>query len=72
MPWLVVVVGLLHEACVAVCVRLAEPQMSLTPMPSEGRSHVALTVIERAEDGYAARCLRCGMAGPTQEMLGDA
>jgi hypothetical protein len=46
--------------------------MSLTPIPPERCGHVAPMVIERAADGYSARCLRCGTAGPAQETSGEA
>jgi hypothetical protein len=29
-------------------------------------------VIERAADGYSARCLRCGTVGPARETSGEA
>jgi hypothetical protein len=29
-------------------------------------------VIERAADGYSARCLRCGTTGPARETPGEA
>jgi hypothetical protein len=47
-------------------------RMSLTPIPPERCGHVAPMVIDRAEDGYAARCLRCGTVGPVQATSGEA
>jgi hypothetical protein len=46
--------------------------MSLTPIPPERCGHVAPMVIERAADGYSARCLRCGTTGPARETSGEA
>ncbi len=40
--------------------------MSVTPVPPEQCGHVAPMVMERAEGGYAARCLRCGTVGPVR------
>jgi hypothetical protein len=46
--------------------------MSLTPVPPERCGHVAPMVMERAEGGYAARCLRCGTVGPVRETSAEA
>ncbi len=46
--------------------------MSMTPIPPERCGHVAPMVIDRAEDGYAARCLRCGTAGPVRATSTEA
>jgi hypothetical protein len=46
--------------------------MSLTPIPPERCGHVAPMVIDRTEDGYAARCLRCGTVGPVRATSGEA
>jgi hypothetical protein len=46
--------------------------MSLTPVPPEQCGHVAQMVLERAADGYSARCLRCGTTGPVRETAGEA
>jgi hypothetical protein len=40
--------------------------LSMTPIPPEQCGHVAPIAIDRAEDGYAARCLGCGTVGPVR------
>lgn len=52
--------------------REGEVHMSMTPIPPERCGHVAPMVIERAEDGYVARCLRCGTVGPVRAASGEA
>ncbi len=46
--------------------------MSVTPVPPERCGHVAPMVMERAEGGYAARCLRCGTVGPVRATSAEA
>ena len=46
--------------------------MSLTPVAPERCGHVASMVLERAADGYSARCLRCDTTGPARETPGEA
>ena len=46
--------------------------MSMTPIPPERCGHVAPMAIYRTEDGYAARCLRCGTAGPVRATSTEA
>jgi uncharacterized Zn finger protein len=46
--------------------------MSVTPIPPERCGHVAPMVIDRAEGGYTARCLRCGTIGPVRETPTEA
>jgi uncharacterized Zn finger protein len=46
--------------------------MSVTPIPPERCGHVAPMVIDRAEGGYTARCLRCGTVGPVRETPTEA
>jgi hypothetical protein len=43
-----------------------DTKMSLTPIPPDRCGHVAPMVIEPADGGYAARCLRCGTTGPAR------
>jgi hypothetical protein len=49
-----------------------DSKMSVTPIPPERCGHVAPMVIERAEGGYAASCLRCGATGPARGTPGEA
>jgi hypothetical protein len=49
-----------------------DTKMSVTPIPPHRCGHVAPMVVERAEGGYAARCLRCGTTGPARGTSGDA
>ena len=46
--------------------------MTVTPVPPERCGHVAPMIIDRAEGGYAARCLRCGTTGPVRETSAEA
>jgi hypothetical protein len=46
--------------------------MSVTPVPPGRCGHVAPMVIDWAEGGYAARCLRCGTVGPVRESSAEA
>lgn len=46
--------------------------MSLTAIPPERCGHVAPMAVEPAEEGYAARCLRCGTTGPLRASSGEA
>ncbi len=46
--------------------------MSMTPIPPERCGHVAPMAIERAGDGYVARCLRCGTAGTERATSAEA
>ena len=46
--------------------------MSMTPIAPERCGHVAPMVIERAEGGNVARCLRCGTVGPVRATSGEA
>ena len=47
-------------------------KMSVTPIPPHRCCHVAPMVLERAEGGYVARCLRCGTTGPARGTSGEA
>jgi hypothetical protein len=49
-----------------------DTKMSVTPIPSHRCGHVAPMALERAEGGYAARCLRCGTTGPARGPSGEA
>jgi hypothetical protein len=49
-----------------------DTKMSVTPIPPNRCGHVAPMVVERAEGGYAARCLRCGTTGPARRTSGEA
>ena len=49
-----------------------DTKMSVTPIPPHRCGHVAPMVVERAEGGYAARCLRCGTTGPARVTSGEA
>jgi hypothetical protein len=49
-----------------------DTKMSVTPMPPERCGDVPPMVIERAEGGYAASCLRCGTTGPARGTSGEA
>ena len=46
--------------------------MSMTPAPPGRCGHVAPMAMERADGGWAARCLRCGTVGPTRTNSGEA
>jgi hypothetical protein len=52
--------------------RRREEKMSLTPIPPERCGHVAPMVVESAEGGYTARCLRCGSVGPVGASSAEA
>lgn len=49
-----------------------DTKVSVTPIPPHRCGHVAPMVVEQAEGGYAARCLRCGTTGPARETSGEA
>jgi hypothetical protein len=49
-----------------------DTKMSVTPIPPHRCGHVAPMALERAEGGYAARCLRCGTTGPARGTSGEA
>ena len=46
--------------------------MSLTPARPQRCGRVAPMVIDRADGGYAARCLRCETVGPVRETSAEA
>lgn len=55
-----------REVCVTRTHVGKDTQMSITPVPPDRCGHVAPMVIDRAEGGYVARCLRCGTIGPVK------
>jgi hypothetical protein len=46
--------------------------MSVTLIPPERCGHVAPMVIDQSEDGYTARCMRCGTTGPLRATPAEA